>query len=173
MTIYAPDIILSEAAEKITTAIGSIDLPAQEGFEPGMTGTLPTANISITVGKFDPETDPLPAPCLYLSVIDSQTGERARGGYDDSATLQIVFDIFLQANSDYRWLSIIGYEILRALSDWDRTTGKLFSLNQKEKLCYWKCLPDVQTFHAVGVAHITVRMPSPSEVAAANIPEIP
>lgn len=172
MTVYAPDMILSEAIEKIETAIGSIDLPAQEGFEPEMTGTLPTANIVVYSGKFDPEGDPVPAPSCFVSVVNEMTGERSRGGYDDSCTLQIVFDIFLQVNTDFKWLAIIGHEILRALSDWDRTSGKLFALNQKEKLAQWQTLTEVAFMHGVGVAHVTARMPSPAEVAAANV-EIP
>ena len=170
MTIYAPDMILSEAITKIQTAIGSIDLPAQEGFEPE-SGIYPTANIVIYNGKFDPEGSPVPAPSCYVSVVAEMTGERARGGFDDYCTVQIVFDIFLQQNSDFKWLAIIGHEILRALSDWDRTSGKLFSLNQKEKLAQWQTLTEVAFMHGVGVAHVTARMPSPAEVAAQNIPE--
>lgn len=167
-TIYAPDMIISEASGLISTALENIELPGQDGFIPGMSGTKPTKEVTIFAQIFDPQATKVDAPALFMQIIHGASGKLLGKGYDDICTLQIVVNTFCHTATDSVWLSRVSHLILRGLGDWKRVRDSMTAFSQQENLITWQ-QSDIKPYpHMLGVINVICRMPSPADVAAAN-----
>jgi hypothetical protein len=162
--VYAPDIIISEAAGLISTALENIELPAQNGFVPG--SNYPTTPITIFQQAFDPQASKIDAPCLYMEVVNGSSGSMVGISQNDTCTLQITVVLYVHSlSTDKIWLSRICHLILVALGKWKYIKDAMMALGQKEGLIQWteedvKPVPLV-----VGKLYATCRMPTPADIA--------
>lgn len=169
-TIYAPDMIISEASGLISTALENIELPGQDGFTYGMTGTKPTKEMTIFAQIFDPQASKVDAPALFMQVIHGASGRLLGIGQDDICTLQIIVNTYCHTATDSVWLSRVCHLIQRGLSNWKRVKDAIAALNQQEALITWQ-QQDIKPYpHMLGVINVICRMPSPADVAATNTP---
>lgn len=163
MTIqYAPDVILDEVVDLITTATSGLALPC----EPGGSTTL-----NVIDGIIDPANLPT-APYCFIDVLDGYAGDYAKKGFDDLITVGIQTVIYCEVVSDVRWLSRLKYIINRALAESDYYSGQMMKLDQNQIKSHWIKVFDKEIKYPfqMGILEITFRLPNPGQMAIINTP---